>query len=613
MRSSAVCCLLALLAGAVIWATAAPSAVAGTVAWRSAQPAPPPGSPFTGPLGEPADLQFLAPNLGLMMVRNTGVGPFPSGLLVFDGAEWRQLSTVCGGSGGRIAFASPTEWWTTSAEQIRPNGPPITLCHFRDGAVVGSYAVPDADISNAYQFMNGAACTGPANCWFGGRVTGQPATGTFLLRWDGSALRRIAHPAARAVTDLQPYAGEILAGTSVGAAENDVVATQPPPERPVFTPETVDDLEPDGPRLLRELRGDGAINVLDWAPRAWDPADEVQDPGFETGLVDIRAMDADGRTLWVAGRGSLSAIRPRLPSEPLFDLVETFPDALTPDDSQRPFLAIRRAGETRPTEVEWDAASDIRATEFVHDIAAIPGTNQAWMALGSSFAVQADSDVASLAWVEVDADGTGTVLERIDIKRADLEVGDAARVECATATDCWMVTGAGWLYRWSDPGLAITRNTDPAIQRLITTRPPDARTPRDDPDTLPADEAAVYVAPAVEQDAPVEAVAPKQIAALFRVLGKPRVRKRKGRYVIEIRIQLRRNARIQLVGRRKGKTVARTKTRTLKRGRHTIRLNVKRKRWPTALRFVTRDLEITQPADDPDDTGGGAEDIITTG
>ena len=69
---------------------------------------------------------------------------------------------------------------------------------------------------------------------------------------------------------------------------------------------------------------------------------------------------------------------------------------------------------------------------------------------------------------------------------------------------------------------------------------------------------------------------------------------------------------MQLVARRRGKMVAKTANRTLQAGPHTLRLKLSRKRWPTALRFVTKELTIDedQLAPPSDDTvvsspGGG--------
>jgi hypothetical protein len=320
-----------------------------------------------------------------------------------------------------------------------------------------------------------------------------------------------------------------------------------------------------------------------------------------TEMIDLADLDAAGERLWIAGRGSGSTYL-------VDDEIDVLPVA------QRPFLAVMGPGDTEPREIEWADDADLAADEVILDVTGIPGTDEAWLALGKGVGVERPSETRDrAALARVDADGE--VLERIDLARPDLNVGDAARVECPAADDCWMVTAGGWIYHWSDPDRPAPVNTDPAIQRLITARPVDARTPRDEPDTLPQGESLTYVAPPEdEEDAPVEAVAPRRVAALFRVIGKPRVRKARGRYTLQVRIQLRRKARVQLIGRRGGRTVARSSTRTLNKGRRTVSMRVRPKRWPTSLRFNTRDLELQQqPAAGGDDAGGGSDDTVTTG
>lgn len=602
---------------ALAWAS---PAVAGQVAWRSAQPAPPPGAPFSSSVGSVAAMEFAAPNLGLMMVGGAGYG---NGLLVFDGTGWRQSSTVCGGTVGAIAWAGPREWWTVGPEALKPKSTqPIALCHFRDGAVVGSYAVPPSDLTNSYPSLRAAACTGPSDCWFAGEITDQPTIGALYLHWDGSQLRRIVHPAARGVGAMQAFAGGVVAGTAVGPTRGEItVPSADPTVRYVLTPDSVNRAEvtdpalASKPRLLRLLGADGSVTVPTWAPRQ-DRASDVQGPGLPTNLIDTVALDTEGSALWLAARGSRSATRPLLPTDPPLS-GDDVPDQLNPV-SQRPYVAVQRPGRSEPEELIWRADAQISSNEVIHDIAAIPGTNDAWIALRDDTVAggpDTGARAATLARIRFAATAgglEGEVVERVDLQRPDLNIGGAARLECPAPSDCWLATAGGWIYHWSDPDVPTEQNSDPVFQQLITSRPPDGRTPRDDPDTLPADEAAGFVAPPVEQDKPADVPAAKRIPALFKVLGKPKVRKVRGRYIIELRIQLRRKARIQLVGRRNGRVVAKTKQRTYKKGRYVLRLKVKRSAWPTALKFVTRDLEIKEaPAED--DIGGDSGDTVTTG
>ena len=65
------------------------------------------------------------------------------------------------------------------------------------------------------------------------------------------------------------------------------------------------------------------------------------------------------------------------------------------------------------------------------------------------------------------------------------------------------------------------------------------------------------------------------------------------------------------------RVVARLPTRTLRAGRHTLRLRFERRRWPTGLRFVLRELDprLRAPSADAQDTvtvGDGAADAPTT-
>jgi hypothetical protein len=95
-----------LLAGVAVVAalvSAAPGIARGEATWRLEQPAPPAGAAFKVPLGVPDDMEFYAPNEGLMSVQGNAV--VPTGLLFWNGRSWHQLSTVCGGSGevSRIA------------------------------------------------------------------------------------------------------------------------------------------------------------------------------------------------------------------------------------------------------------------------------------------------------------------------------------------------------------------------------------------------------------------------------------------------------------------------------------------------------------------------------
>ena len=100
----------------------------------------------------------------------------------------------------------------------------------------------------------------------------------------------------------------------------------------------------------------------------------------------------------------------------------------------------------------------------------------------------------------------------------------------------------------------------------------------------------------------------RRLPALLRRI-KTRMR---GRTLI-VRFTLSRRARVQIIGRRKGRTVARTRARTLRPGRHTQRLRLDPKRWPQRLSFRVREQGGAEaPADGGDTVPTGGGDTITT-
>ena len=230
--------LAATLLSALMAAVSAGGASAEPT-WQLEQPPPPPGASFTVPLGKPGDLQFLAPNHGLLAV--AGNATVPQGLYFYDGVGWRQLSTVCGGPGRttRIAIASPREFWTiTLPSRPRAQTEGTALCHFRDGQVVASYSTP-LQSPDPFREMTAAACTGPSNCWFGG-IGAEDATGerrgAFHLHWDGvgaahrlraAGTRRDRHRGARRRHDLRDRADREVARQTAAAASS----TSPSPSR----------------------------------------------------------------------------------------------------------------------------------------------------------------------------------------------------------------------------------------------------------------------------------------------------------------------------------------------------------------------------------------------
>ncbi len=215
-----------LAAGALIAfaiASAGTSVARAAGSWQLDQPAPPPGAAFKVPLGTPDDMEFYAPNEGLLSVQgNAVVAP---GLFFWNGRSWHQLSTVCGGSGeaSRIAWAGPDEFWVITEPSEPRVGAGLGLCHFKDGVIVGSYSTAFQS-PDPFRPMDAAACDGPNDCWFAGIGSEDPSgqrVGAFHLHWDGTNLTSSYQPQGRGVSGLAFFDGTFYESTFVGAQEGD--------------------------------------------------------------------------------------------------------------------------------------------------------------------------------------------------------------------------------------------------------------------------------------------------------------------------------------------------------------------------------------------------------
>jgi hypothetical protein len=534
----------ALTSAAVAAAMAVPAA--GQSVWRLEQPPPPPGAPFSVPLGPPGDLQFFAPNLGLLAVE--GNATIPRGLFVYDGASWRQLSTVCGGPSDttRIAWAGPREFWTITHPSAPRVGSGTSLCHFRDGQVVASYSTPDQS-PDPFRQMFAATCNGPSNCWFGGIGSQDPTgarVGAFHLHWDGQSLRTVYNPQGRGVSDLEVHAGTVFESVLVGRRPDDRSAPD------LAEPETPH------PRLLHRITGEA------FACEPFAPANTAGVPDQGTEML---ALDSDGTQLWAVGGGAASG--PDVPTA-------GNPPAADPP-VRRPPIAVRlEPAGWRELSLPSPLFGD---TERFADVAAVPGSDSAWVAVQPFAERRATNVKAKLALV--DADGSATVV-RLPLSGAGR--GSAARVACPAPGDCWLATQAGWLFHWSD-GSRAPRNTDPAFSSVITFRPNEAAE-QFIPDRPPVDDSQLFAPPPLEveqQGAPPRA---RRLPPLIRRISS----KVKGTLLV-VRFTLVRRARVGLVARRRARVVARTRMRPMPPGRHGLRLRLDRRRWPTRLSFRVRE------------------------
>jgi hypothetical protein len=164
-----------------------------------------------------------------------------------------------------------------------------------------------------------------------------------------------------------------------------------------------------------------------------------------------------------------------------------------------------------------------------------------------------------------------------------------------------MVTNAGWLFHFTD-GEPQVKDTDPLFQRTITFRPNEAAE-QFVPDTPPADDSQLFAPPPVEVvPQSTETPEPEVLPALISHVKKPKLRG----LTLTLTFSVARKAKVQLIARRKGQVVAKSPNRTFGKGKHHLSLKLSRKRWPTSLRFKTKELTIDV------DTGGSGDDTVVT-
>ncbi len=532
-----------LIAAAIASAGTGVARAAGS--WQLDQPAPPAGAAFKVPLGTPDDLEFYAPNEGLLSVQGNAV--VASGLFFWNGRSWHQLSTVCGGSGevSRIAWAGPDEFWTITEPSEPRVGAGLGLCHFKDGVVVGSYSTP-LQSPDPFRAMDAAACDGPDDCWFAGIGSQDPTgqrIGAFHLHWDGTNLTSSYQPQGRGVSALAFFDGTFYKSTFVGVQEGDT--TDPVA---LATP------EPLGAVLIHKLV-DEQFTDVNFLPL-----------GAPAEGAELLSAKSDGTELWFSGGGAASG-----PSAPREGSVASLP------------LAIRYTGsffQQVPINTSLFGAED----RFV-DIAPVPGTQSAWVA-DQSYAERGSTSVkAKVALIGAAGE---TLLDTLPVSGPGR--GSAQVIAATGPEEAWLATSAGWLFRYSN-GTVLPEDTDPNWAGTITVRPNES-VAQFVSDTPPPDDSQLFAPPpvAVEQAASAEAPTAEIIPALLKD-----IRVSRHELTVTVSFELTSSADVQLLAKRDGKAIARTAQERLKAGKHALRLSFSAKRWPTGLSFKTKELTKPKP------------------
>ncbi len=542
MKAAAAAVLIAAAIAAIGACTAQAEAT-----WRLEQPAPPAGAAFKVPLGTPDDMQFYAPNEGLLSTE--GNATVPAGLFFWNGRDWHQLATVCGAAGeaSRIAWAGPENFWVITEPSEPRSGAGLGLCHFEDGVIVGSYST-SFQSPEPFRPMDAAACNGRNDCWFAGIGSEEPSgqhIGAYHLHWNGSSLTGSYQPQGRGVSALAYFDGTFYESTYVGAEPGN-------PSGPVAlaTP------EPNGPVLIHKLVGETFLDT------GFQPS---LAPGVPAEGVELLSAKADATSLWFSGGGAASG-----PAAPHEGSVPSPPIAVYYDE---PFF-IQDA---------IDPSLFGSEDRFI-DIAPVPGEDTAWAADQPYSDRRSTTAKAKVVLVEP---GGGASVETLPVSGPGR--GSAQLVAAAGPEEAWMATSAGWLFHYTN-GTVLPEDSDSNWAGTITVRPNES-VEQFVPIAPPPDDSELFAPPpvAVETKLAEEAV-PLVIPALLKDVTVSR-----HGLTVTVKFDLTSLADVQLVAKLHGKAIARTREERLKAGKHSLSLRLERKRWPSGLSFKTKELVKPKP------------------
>ncbi len=576
----------------------------GCASWQLEQPAPPPpppgvqGSSTPIGLGKIGDIEFWAPaggppqvNRGLLIT--AGNPPtVPPGLWAYNGKVWHELSTVCGATDGRVAWAGPEEFWTVS--DGRPGQvasglggiPPLednTLCHFAGGQVIASYAHP-AFQPDSYQAMHAAGCIfapgaqTSSDCWFAGDPLPEPQIGAFQLHWNGSSLEAEPYPAeGHAIEDMRSFEEHLYESVRVSPGDR---VTEEQLETPV-----VHRINPEGVQPAFQPERGLPLSV-----------------GEEPNPLDyLQLTTADG-ALWAAAGGGA--------------------------EGGGQVTVLRRAGG------QWSqllgpatnpSGEKLFGEEVVSAFAAEPGTGSAWLGLDSRSDARKPSPTASAVVARISAEGKitdeQTLPSSTEIEAGIGPKGAVAKIACPAPEDCWLTTTQGWLFHLSTPaGRAVEEaapDTDLAFANLITFRPHDEGLLQVPPDAPPPDTSGL-----VEEPPPYGgAFAESSTASIKQKISVALLSHLHSRLLhgdtLELRFHLAVKARVRLLAKRHKQLVASTPMRTLAAGNRELLLGLNPHSWPTKLDLQTHALAplptvtVNQPVGGPEHGGVGANTVGT--
>jgi hypothetical protein len=581
--------------------------------WRLEQPAPPEPSMGVKSLGAPIGLghigaiSFASPDRGVLI---TAGNPktIPASVWFYNGQDWHELSEECGGSDGRVAWASDTqnprdeEFWTISngrpgQAEVDFKTPPIeddTLCRFLNGKIVESFASPAFE-AGSYVPMHAAACLSPDDCWFGGESLPpeNPEIGAFQLHWNGSSISEEPYRGeAHAVEELTPFEGRLYESVQLLKTDPVVKDVGLPP-------------------ALHVLESEEALGGF--APEGRLSGEELYSPEKRPWSLNYLRLSAGAQGLWAA-----SGLRPESEEEGVQPTVLRY----TPESGGewRQLLGPR----TSPTGEEAFPGSppcgehehSKPCGETIESIAAEGSGSEegAWLALQTNPEARQSfrGTPASSSYATVARITAGGSLAQTETLPASSEEGiggkgAASKVVCPAAGDCWLATTTGWLFHYAPAGEQTLPEAESSFsQAFITERPPDKGLPQTQPDSLPVDDSGLLGE--IPTALPVGRPKPRPSSRVPVALVSD-VHTRLHGTTLEMRFHLAVKARVRLIAKRKHHIVAETAKRTFKAGTRLLTLKLERTRWPTELHLSEQALA---PLPTVSANAGSSETLVTS-
>jgi hypothetical protein len=586
--------LLALATGTAPLATAGEGAPPASWQFAPVNPPPPaPGTPepehvYPVPLGQIGEISFWSPNRGLLITGGTGSScaassgaSVPCGLFAYNGRNWHLLSTVCGGAQGRIAWAGSDEFWTISDQRpgqvvnAEAEYGRVSLCHFQNGKVVGSYAMP-LNQPNSYRPMNAAGCLSPDDCWFGGELGQAPNVGAFHLHWDGHAVTVVYSPEDHEVFSMALAGpGTLFESVSLKVEEGEEIH---------YTGE-----DPNHPTLLHQIDPPGSSvefhNLLMANPACAGSEFCTPLPEYGTNAGGLPVEPSTLGPFALASDYTPSGSNPASPQLWAVAAPYEAAEAASSGAGVAHPIALRYAEDPLTREYGWTqvigsedfgGGDPFAPDEEPQGVAPEPGVPAAWITL------HVGDSQAHVA--RVSAEGKVTAQDVLGEAQGVGRRGNAGPIVCPAANDCWLATSKGWLFHYTSVAPdepQLPEDTDPSFAGVITSRPTDdgvLQLPADEP---PPDDSLANQAP----PPPPPPAPPAPLPQVFS--NAPVIRGLHSRVIhrteLELSFSVIAEAHVQLLAKRNGRVVAKTARRTLEPGKRRLLLRLDPRHWPNKL------------------------------